>query len=210
MTWIKFSGFLTSPLSAFGTNLWSCTSTTMSDFKVPPLPQSRDHLCMVRYSFAVAMTYRLHDYLSGKRLHNSLPAASTVRIEFALVRNLPCAGSWHCIFRKANCLWTIFPSSSPLAFTSKNGCASSFIQNIVSQYHCTNDQCEFSSLVDPINPIYQPIWPHRARSWSAKNVFLSFSLSAASSFHFHSACLSLSLVAEVTIHCPIKWLRSLQ
>ena len=141
MTWIKFSGFLTSPLSAFGTNLWSCTSTTMSDFKVPPLPQSRDHLCMVRYSFAVAIlakTYRLHDYLSGKRLHNSLPAASTVRIEFALVRNLPCAGSWHCIFRKANCLWTIFPSSSPLAFTSKNGCASSFIQNIVSQYHCTN------------------------------------------------------------------------
>ena len=138
MTWIKFSGFLTSPLSAFGTNLWSCTSTTMSDFKVPPLPQSRDHLCMVRYSFAVAMTYRLHDYLSGKRLHNPLPAASTVRIEFALVRNLPCAGSWHCIFRKANCLWTIFPSSSPLAFTSKNRCASSFIQNIVSQYHCTN------------------------------------------------------------------------
>ena len=138
MTWIKFSGFLTSPLSAFGTNLWSCTSTTMSDFKVPPLPQSRDHLCMVRYCYAVAMTYRLHDYLSGKRLHNSLPAASTVRIEFALVRNLPCAGSWHCIFRKANCLWSIFPSSSPLAFTSKNGCASSFIQNIVSQYHCTN------------------------------------------------------------------------
>ena len=159
---------------------------------------------MVRYSFAVAMTYRLHDYLSGKRLHNPLPAASTVRIEFALVRNLPCAGSWHCIFPKANCLWSIFPSSSPLAFTSNNRCYSEY--RITVPLH----QCEFSSLVDPINPIYQPIWPHRARSWSAKNVFLSFSLSAASSFHFHSACLSLSLVAEVTIHCPIKWLGSLQ
>ena len=164
---------------------------------------------MVRYSFAVQyMTYRLHNYLSGKRLHNPLPAASTVRIEFALVRNLPCAGSWHCIFRKANCLWTIFPSSSPLAFTSNNRCASSFIQNIVSQYHCTNVNF-------PLSLIQSTQFTNRYGRTALevdpqKNAFLSFSLSAAASFHFHSACLSLSLVVEVTIHCPIKWLGSLQ